>query len=195
MLIRTIFLIAILSLLSVTLIAHAETEDPIGFDELNFEGYINEQDTRLHGVEFEYLKRHGNHLKIGTGLSYVNARFRSSEAKLPGDAEWLANLELPWKPVIDWTGSIQLHHVNEQHGPYLDSRSHLATSASLDITASYLSSTPGLQLYPGVKNLTNEDIRYPQQLTTDFTGGAFIPYPDDYPRPGRRSRLLLSYDI
>ncbi|MCU7879500.1 MAG: TonB-dependent receptor [Candidatus Thiodiazotropha sp. (ex Lucinoma aequizonata)] len=174
---------------------HSDLEDPIIFDELNFKGYINEQDAKLQGFEFEYLQRIGNHLKIDTNLSYVNARFRSTGNKLPGGAKWLANLELFWKPVVDWTSSIQLHYVGERHRSNFDSRSHLAASTSLDFTVSYLSSTPGLQLYLGVKNLTNEDIRYPQQLTTDFSGDPFLPYPDDYPRPGRRWWLSLSYDI
>jgi iron complex outermembrane receptor protein len=42
-----------------------------------------------------------------------------------------------------------------------------------------------------VKNLTDEDVRYPD-LPTGF-GGVDLLYPDGYPRPGRRWWLSVGY--
>ncbi|MCU7892726.1 MAG: TonB-dependent receptor [Candidatus Thiodiazotropha sp. (ex Ustalcina ferruginea)] len=153
------------------------------------------RDARLQGFEFEYQQRLGHNLKIDTYLSHINAGFRLSRDKLPCVDVWLSNLGFLLKPVIDWTAAIQLHFVGKRHRSNLDPRSRLPASTSMDYTVSYLSSTPGLQLYLGVKNLSNEDIGYPQQLTTDFSEDVFLPCPDDYPRPGRRWWLSLSYDL
>lgn len=174
---------------------HSDLMDPIVFDGIDFDGYINGEDARLRGFEFEYQQRLGQTLKLDANLSHVNARFRSSGDKLPGGADWLANLELLWKPYTDWSAALQLQYVGDRNRSSLDTRSQLAAYTTLDLTISYLHPTPGVHLYMGVKNLTDEEIRYPQQLTTDFEGEIFLPYPDDYPRPGRRWWLSLSYDL
>ncbi|MCU7906350.1 MAG: TonB-dependent receptor [Candidatus Thiodiazotropha sp. (ex Epidulcina cf. delphinae)] len=174
---------------------HSDLIDPIVFDGIDFDGYINGQDARLQGFEFEYQQRLGQTLKLDANLSYVNARFRFSGDKLPGGTDWLTNLELLWKPFLDWSTVLQLQYVGDRNRSSLDARSHLSSYTTMDLTISYLHPTPGLRLYLGVKNLTDEEIRYPQQLTTNFEGETFLPYPHDYPRPGRRWWLSLSYDL
>ena len=174
---------------------HSDLIDPIVFDEINFGGYINAEDARLQGFELEYQQRLGHRLKLDTNLSYVDARFRDSGENLPGGAEWLANLGLIWKPYQAWSSALQVSYVGQRHRSSLDSRSRLPATTVFDITVGYRTITPGLELHMGVKNLTDEEIRYPQQLTTDFEGEAFLPYPEDYPRPGRRWWLSMSYDF
>ena len=44
-----------------------------------------------------------------------------------------------------------------------------------------------------MKNLTNADIRYPNQFQS--FDGVELPYPQDYPRPGRRLWLSVGYSF
>lgn len=169
--------------------------DPITFDEINYGGYINTDDARLQGFEFEYQQHLGYNLKLDSNLSYVNARFRETGEHLPGGAEWLANLGLIWKPFKDWSTALQTCYVGERHRSNLDARTKLPSSTVFDFTIGYQGIASGLKLHMGIKNLTDEEIKYPQQLTTDLEGEAFLPYPDDYLRPGRRWWLSLDYKI
>ncbi|MET0119903.1 MAG: TonB-dependent receptor [Candidatus Thiodiazotropha sp. 6PLUC9] len=170
-------------------------KNPILFDELNYAGYINGEDARLQGFEFEYQQRLSYNIKLDGNLSYVDARFKKSDEHLAGGAKWLANIGLIWKPFQDWSAALQTSYVGERHRSNLDSRNNLPASTVIDFTVGHQGLTPGLQLHVGIKNLTDEKIRYPQQLTTDFTGEAFLPYPNDYPRPGRRWWLSLNYEF
>ncbi|ODB87251.1 TonB-dependent receptor [Candidatus Thiodiazotropha endoloripes] len=169
--------------------------DPIVFDEINFGGYINAENARLKGFEFEYQQRFGNNLKLDGNLSFVDAHFKDSGEDLPGGAEWLANLGIIWKPIENWSTSLQISYVGERSRANLDSRSSLSATTQYDLTIGHYGSIAGLKFLFGIKNLTDETVRYPQQLTTNFEGDAFLPYPDDYHRPGRRWWLSLNYDI
>jgi iron complex outermembrane receptor protein len=169
--------------------------DPILFDEFNFGGYINAEDASLKGAEFEYQQRLGYNFKLDGNLSYVDARFKESGDPLPGGAEWLANLGLIWKPIEDWSTALQISYVGERSRANLDNRSSLPATTLYDLTISHQGLIPGLKFFMGVKNITDENVKYPQQLTTNFEGDAFLPYPNDYPRPGRRWWLSLNYDI
>jgi iron complex outermembrane receptor protein len=125
----------------------------------------------------------------------VDARFKESGDPLPGGAEWLANLGLIWKPIEDWSTALQISYVGERSRANLDNRSSLPATTLYDLTISHQGLIPGLKFFMGVKNITDENVKYPQQLTTNFEGDAFLPYPNDYPRPGRRWWLSLNYDI
>ncbi|MES9863973.1 MAG: TonB-dependent receptor [Candidatus Thiodiazotropha sp. LLP2] len=174
---------------------HSDLRNPILFDELNYAGYINGEDARLQGLEFEYQHRLSNNVKLDGNLSYVDAHFKESGEHLPGGAKWLANLGLIWKPLQDLSTAIQISYVGERHRSNLDSRNNLPATTVIDFTVGHHDLIPGLQFHAGVKNLADEDVRYPQLLTTDFAGEAFLPYPNDYPRPGRRWWLSLNYDF
>lgn len=155
-------------------------------------GYINSADARLRGIELEYEHRFGDDLRIDANLSYVDSLDRGNGRALPGGTDLLGNLALLWRPVEPWTAALQVQYVGERERRFDDNRSPVEAYATADLTLSYSSaSAPGLYAHLGVKNLTDTDVRYPDQLTS--LGGVSLPYLDDYPRPGRRWWLSVGY--
>jgi outer membrane receptor for ferrienterochelin and colicins len=168
----------------------SDLTDPIVFGE-DEDGYINSDDARLRGVEVEYQLRLGPRVKIDANLSYVDAATRTTGQALPGGADTLGNLALLWRPREPWTAALQLRYVGDRIRPESDARETVAGYAMLDLTLNYQRPGPGFFVHAGVKNLTDEDVRYPD-LPTSFDG-VDLPYSDGYPRPGRRWWLSLGY--
>ncbi|WP_373508403.1 TonB-dependent receptor plug domain-containing protein [Thiocapsa sp.] len=168
----------------------SDLTDPIVFGE-DDDGFINNDDARLRGVELEYRIRIGTRVKIDANLSYVDAVSRGTDASLPGGTDILGNLALLWHPVESWTAAIQLRYVGDRSRPEFDPRPSVSGYATADLTLSYQRSGPGFFAHLGVKNLTDEDVRYPD-LPTGF-GGIDLLYSDGYPRPGRRWWLSAGY--
>jgi iron complex outermembrane receptor protein len=155
------------------------------------DGFINSADARLCGVELEYEVRLGARVKIDANLSYVDTVSRDTDRPLPGGTNTLANLAILWRPLDAWTTALQLRSVGDRSRPESDPRDSVSGYAMADLTLSYQRQGPGFFAYLGVKNLTDEDVRYPD-LPTSF-GGVNLPYPDGYPRPGRRWWLSVGY--
>jgi iron complex outermembrane receptor protein len=61
----------------------------------------------------------------------------------------------------------------------------------LDLTLNWCTPGRGFDVHLGIKNLTGSDVSYPDQLAS--FGGVELPYPEDYPRPGRRLWLSVGY--
>ncbi|MCF7978128.1 MAG: TonB-dependent receptor, partial [Chromatiaceae bacterium] len=73
-----------------------------------------------------------------------------------------------------------------------DERAPLDAYTTADLTLGYSSaSVSGLYAHLGVKNLTDADVRYPEQYAS--FAGVPLTYVDDYPRPGRRWWLSVGY--
>jgi outer membrane receptor for ferrienterochelin and colicins len=170
-------------------------DDPIHFDDPTNAGFDNGEDVRLRGVELEYQQRLGGRFKLDANLSYVDAQTEDSHEPLTGGAEWLANVALLWQPDDRWNGALQGRYVGERARHGLDPRSDLDAYVAFDLSLSYRFSPRGLTLRGGVKNLTDADVRFPDQVTTDYSGTYYLPYPDDYPQAGRQWWLGVSYDF
>lgn len=168
----------------------SDLTDPIVFGE-DEGGYINSDDARLRGVEFEYQLRLGPRVRIDANLSYVDAVTRTTGQALPGGTDMLGNLAVLWKPLDPWTAALQLRYVGDRIRAESDGGSSLAGYIMLDLTLNYQRPGPGFFAHVGVKNLTDEDVRYPD-LPTSFDG-VDLPYVDGYPRPGRRWWLSVGY--
>jgi iron complex outermembrane receptor protein len=168
----------------------SELTDPIIFSD-PVSAYANVDAARLHGVELEYRQRLRHDLKLDANLSYVHTRDDRTGDPLPGGADLLANLGLIWRPAPAWTLAAQLAYVGERERREHDERDPVAAYTTLDLTLGYAKSKQGLFTRLGVKNLTNTDVRYPDQLAS--AGGVSWIYADDYPRPGRRWWLELGY--
>lgn len=164
---------------------------PITFDEDSLEGYVNSEDARLRGVELEYEHRLGAQLKIDANLSYVRAIQTDSGADLSGGADLLGNLALLWRPRERWVGCVQLKYVGTRHRAESDERSDPNGYATVDLTLSYRKPVRGFYASAGIKNLTNQEVRYLGQRTS--FGGVDLLYPEDYLRPGRRWWLSVGY--
>ncbi|WP_246194597.1 TonB-dependent receptor plug domain-containing protein [Allochromatium palmeri] len=170
---------------------HSDLTNPVLFDEITEDGYVNAEDVRLRGVELEYIQRLGSQLKIDANLSYVDAVRPGSDTALPGGARWLGNLGLLWRPHERWLAALQLHYVGKRHRLDEAVYSDLDDSTTLDLTLNYQTLAKGMSLHAGVKNLGNTRVYYPQILTS--FGGVDLIYPDGYPRAGRRWWLSVSY--
>ncbi|MBK1706198.1 TonB-dependent receptor [Halochromatium glycolicum] len=169
----------------------SDLTEPIVFsDEAN--GYINNADARLRGVELEYEYRFAADLRVDANLSYVDSVNRGTDRRLPGGTDLLGNLALLWRPVEPWTAALQLRYVGERERRVGDPRAPVDAYTTADLTLSYGSaSRRGLYTHLGVKNLGDADVRYPDQAAS--LGGVELPYLDDYPRPGRRWWLSVGY--
>ncbi|WP_295400099.1 TonB-dependent receptor [uncultured Thiocystis sp.] len=170
---------------------HSDLTQPIAFDEVEDDGYVNNPDTRLRGIELEYVHRLGSRLKLDANLSYVDATRPATDQALPGGASLLGNLALLWKPRDRWTAALQLRYVGERERQELTMREPIDPYTQLDFTLNYRTPVKGVFASLGIKNLTDADIRYPDQLTS--FGGVDLPYADGYPRPGRRWWLSVGY--
>ncbi len=160
-----------------------------GYDQ---QGYINSADVRLRGVEVEYTQRLLPQLKLDANLSYVESvDFGLGKRALPGGTDRLGNLALLWQPTPPWTAALQLRHVGARARRPSDPRAPVAAYTTADLTLSYAKPGPGVFAHLGVKNLTDAEIRFPEQPTG--SGGVDWVYQDDYPRPGRRWWLSLGY--
>lgn len=169
----------------------SELTEPILFSDAE-SGYINSADTRLHGAELEYEQRLAMNLRLDANLSYVDSLDRGTDRALPGGTNLLANLALLWRPVAPWTVALQLRYVGERERRPDDERSPVDAYTTADLTLSYGSADrPGPYAHLGIKNLTDAEVRYPDQATS--IGGVELPYRDDYPRPGRHWWLSLGY--
>lgn len=174
-----------------TILFHSDLQGPILLDELGAGGFTNGPDARLRGVELEYVQRFGPRLKADANLSYVDATNRVTGDDLPGGASVLGNLALLWRATERWTAALQLRYVGERSRAPADPRQPLDPYSLLDLTLNWRSPAPGLDLHLGVKNLTDSDVRYADQLQS--FAGIPLPYPESYPRPGRQLWLSVGY--
>jgi outer membrane receptor for ferrienterochelin and colicins len=174
---------------------HSDLSNPIAFDEVTSGGFQNAPDARLQGFEAEYRQSFGAHFKLDANLSYVDAELLSTGQRLPGGADWLANLGMTWQPLSHWTLVLEVQYVGERSRSRLEDREPLDSQTTADLTLSYRTSAPGPYMSLGVKNLSDTDVRFPDQLTTGFQGEYYLAYPDDYTRPGRHWWLSVGYDF
>ena len=86
---------------------HSDLTGPISFDYAGLNGYINNPDAQLNGVELEYQQRLGARVKVDANLSYVDATRTGTGATLPGGTDLLGNLALLWRVTDDWTAALQ----------------------------------------------------------------------------------------
>jgi len=102
---------------------------------------------------------------------------------------------LLWQPDERWIVALQGRYVGERARSREDPRSPLSPTTVADLTLTYRAPLKGLTLRGGVKNLGDADVRFPDQVTVDSFGEFYLPYPDDYPQPGRQWWLTASYDF
>lgn len=171
-----------------TILFHSDLEGPILQDEL---GFANGPDAELDGVELEYLQRFGTRIRVDVNLSHVDATDKATGRALPGGASLLGNLALRWQVDPRLTTVLQLRYVGERNRDPADPRTRLDPYTLLDLTLNWRVPGHGPDLHLGIKNLTDSDVHYPDQVL-DF-GGVPLPYPDGYPRPGRQLWFSIGY--
>lgn len=158
----------------------------------------NSGEGRLTGVELELERQIGNCVKLDANLSYVHTKDRDSNEQDGGlAAEWLANAGIIYQPLNNLTLALQYRYVGERDREEQDPRNDLDDYHTVDVTGTLCNlSLKGLTLKAGVKNLFNEDVRYPALLDPyDISGNPSLTYPEDLPRPGRRYWMGLTCEF
>ena len=170
---------------------HSELTRPISFDYTQFEGYVNNPDARLNGVELEYQQRLGRRVKIDANLSYVDAASTATGATLPGGSALLSNLALLVRLTDRWTTALQARYVGERQRISSDLREPVGGQGMLDLTFNYRRNGHGPTLHVGVKNITGARLRFPDVPVR--IGDQDLIYPQDYPLLGRRWWFSVGY--
>lgn len=155
--------------------------------------YTNSGKAKLQGIELEF--EHGwESLKLRGNLSYTDSENLDTSNDIAGSVNWLANLGVIWQPISNLALAAQFRYVGDRNREHQDTRDNLDGYKTLDLTGSVFNlGIRGITLRGGIRNLFDEDIRYPAMLTTDFLGNSFPTYSEDYPRPGRQWWIQLSY--
>ncbi|MBI5551585.1 MAG: TonB-dependent receptor [Desulfobacterales bacterium] len=149
--------------------------------------WTNSGGAHLKGVELELEQPLFSFLKIDANLSYVNTEDKDTNEPIERTPNWLANAGLLYEVYSNLTLGLQYRYIGEQNRSPVDTRDKLEASHSVDVTASLFNLwARGLTLRTGVKNLFDADVRYAAPANT---------YPEDYPLPGRRWWVQISYDF
>lgn len=155
----------------------------------------NEKKT-IYGAEFEVehdlLK---DILKLDTNCSYANAKDDKTGKEIPDSIDWLANAGLKWSPLSSFTLSFNYSFAGK--GNSNNKTSNSSPVHSSDLTAFFKPGKSGFNLYFGIKNIFNENVRYPSHLDQDhqLQKNNFISYPEDYQRPERWWWMKVAYDF
>ena len=149
--------------------------------------YKNKGRVNLRGIEIEFNKKIRSDIKLNSNISFVDTDDINMNNQLEGSANWLANFGILCAPLRKTNVSMQYRYVGKRNRGKPDTRKNLDGYNRFDLTGSFFYfANQGLTLRAGIKNLFDSDIKYPSKINT---------YPDDYPRPGRRWWMQISYTI
>jgi outer membrane receptor for ferrienterochelin and colicin len=130
-------------------------------------------------------------LKFSGNLTWLETRDKTTNQPISGAGHWLANAGLEYRASKDLAFGIRLREVGDRSREAGDLRPTLGGYNVTDISARLfnLANTRGLTLRAGIRNVFEQDVRYP---ATSIHNGI---YPDDYPRGSRQWWAMLSYSF
>lgn len=151
-------------------------------------------DFRTRGVELETaVPLIPRVLLVDASLSFAGAEDEATGAAIPGSAKWLAGAGLRWRPVAPLSFWLQYRFVGERAREPEDPRDDLAPYQTVDLTGTFRMA--GWTAGVGVKNLFEDDVRYPSRLGGVSGNDARLDRPDDYPRPERTWWLQVTREF
>ncbi|MFA7316717.1 MAG: TonB-dependent receptor [Sulfuricella sp.] len=171
---------------------HSDLKNLIVFiDSPAYTGYSNSNGAMSQGVELEGEHWLTRDLKFSGNLTWLNTRDETTRQAIPGAGHWLANAGLEYRASQDLSFGIRLRQVGERSREEGDARATLGGYNVTDISARLfnVANTKGLTLRAGVRNVFDQEVRYP---AVSMQQGI---YPDDYPRGTRQWWTLLSYSF
>ena len=171
---------------------HSDLKNLIVFiDSAAYTGYSNSSGAMSQGMELEGEHWVTRDLKFSGNLTWLNTSDASTNQPIPGAGHWLANAGLEYRASQDLAFGIRLREVGERSRETGDARATLGGYRVTDISARLfnVASTRGLTLRAGVRNVFDQDVRYPAMSMQQGI------YPDDYPRGTRQWWTLLSYSF
>ncbi|MCP4110359.1 MAG: TonB-dependent receptor [Desulfobacteraceae bacterium] len=147
----------------------------------------------LKGAELEFGRQVTQDLNLDANISYTNTEIHTGQ-EFVESANWLANIGLVYRLRGNAEVAVQYRHVGSRHRESEDPRGDLKGYDTVNITGSLFDlGLYGLTIRAGIKNLFDEDVRYPSFLTFDSNGDPIPTYSEDIRRPGREWWMQLSY--
>ena len=144
----------------------------------------NSETITSHGVEMMLNWKIYNSLLIDANVSYANT---VKGETLSGEINWLGNVGLVYQPDNNWFAALNYGHVGKRKRIDEDPRSSLDAYNTVDITAGIEKLFfGGTEFRAGVKNIFDEDIRFPASYTL---------FPEDYDSAGREWWVGFSYEF
>lgn len=171
---------------------HSSLKNLIQFiDSDTYIGYSNCKGAISQGVEMEGEHWISRNLKLSGNLTWLDTRDETTNQPIPGAGHWLANAGVEYRASKDLTFNIRLREVGERSREAGDLRPTLGGYNVTDLSARLFNfaNTRGLTLRAGIRNVFDQDVRYP---ATSIHNGI---YPDDYPRGSRQWWTMLSYSF
>lgn len=171
---------------------HSDLKNLIVFmDSPAYTGYGNSTGAMSRGVELEGEHWVTTNLKFSGNLTWLDTRDASTNQPIPGAGHWLANAGLEYRASRDLAFAIRLREVGARRREAGDARNTLGGYNVTDISARLfnLAGTRGLTLRAGVRNVFDQDVRYPAMSMQQGL------YPDDYPRGTRQWWSMMSYSF
>jgi len=147
--------------------------------------YINQGEAHAQGVELEYIRNFGQKLKVDASIGYMHPWNETTDEVIADVAMLTGNLGVMYHPEKNYSLSAQYRYVGERQREAIDAREELEGYQVVDLTVSSSNVViSGFTLRAGVKNLFDEEVKYPAPMV-NFAGSLLPAYEDDYPRPGR----------
>ncbi|QTA84937.1 TonB-dependent receptor plug domain-containing protein [Desulfonema magnum] len=149
--------------------------------------YTNSGGAEIKGAEIEFKWHILPFLTADSNLSYMDTKDNETGDPLPVTSEWLGNIGLACQPAKDWSLFLRYRHVGKRsrikNDPFF--RASLKGYDTFDVTTRVENIfTQGLDLLAGVKNLSDDDTRYPSR-----------DYPEDISQTGREWWVQISYEF
>ncbi|MCK4585900.1 MAG: TonB-dependent receptor, partial [Gammaproteobacteria bacterium] len=162
---------------------YADMHDLIVVDS-SIGAYVNQGEAHTKGLELEYVRNFGQKLKLDASVSYMRPWDESADKVIADVAMITGNLGVMYHPAKNYSVSAQYRYVGERQREAIDARDDLEGYQVVDVTLSSSNVViSGFTLRAGVKNLFDEEIKYPSPLVS--FQGLKPAYENDYPRPGR----------
>lgn len=155
--------------------------------------YSNQGKVSVIGAELEYSRKFGRSLTLDSSVALLEAVESETDNHVADVGHLVGNLGLVYRPWTDYVFTAQCRFVGEREREEGDPRDALQGYEVVDVSAAVGNLLrKGFSVRAGVKNLFDEDVRFPSPLVS--FGGSVIPsYPEDYPRPGREYWLQMEF--
>ncbi len=167
-----------------TTLFHSDLKNSIG---RGTGGFVNGQQQRLRGVEFDGARKLGRFFSTEGAVSFVDTDDDETGAGFPDVASWTANLSLRATPWPNHSYAVEYRYLGKRERRTDDDRGDLRDEHVIDLSARVdrLFRT-GFGLRLGIRNVFGADVLAPAP------GGT---YSGDYPRPGREFWGSLRYEF
>ena len=150
-------------------------------------GFENTESAETYGAEFELKYKIRKNINVDGNISYLESDDNNTGLSLPGSTDWVGNLGINYQPLLRTNLALQYRYVGETYRQSTDTREKLDSYETVDATLTLSELLDqNITFRAGIKNLFNEDVRYPAPVLT---------YVEDHPRARRQWWLQFTYNF